>query len=1468
MACKYYLNGEYSKLYTELYNYFDNVAPEKKTANAVYKILKSNRLVTIRDKTMFLNQSNVPLALREIRRINTKHPGLFYTEYKGMSNSYWHSPSAPIHIFTINESILKTIPAIGDSNAVISSSNQVDIDQYVQFIAGTDPNLKDYYLDELARRENTNESKFSDLERETLDKSYKIANRLKNAFAAAGVDVDVEFDTSIDSIGQIAPELDKPTIRINPNKVRKDTVFHEFGHLYIDLLGVTNPVVARAIEQLRDTDLYKRVQENYPHLYGEMLDKEVLATAIGLEGAKIVTKNPSLIQRIINRIMRAFGKLFGITPSAAAVIAEEMFAGNLRSESFVNPLSPYVQESKEDARLKNLVQEARILVKNDLNRLEKLPEDKKTQEDLVTLKRLQSSLTRITKVEDFIDLVTVMGETLATAKAEYNQLLEINEEERGTNENINKMYAIQQKVDRLELFQDVKKLVLRTKQRRDIKDYEAFDTLEEKLNAVLDEIEVLSDDFQETVVPMLAQSLMQFVSKDINPQLQALIDNIKNANEGKGRVMYPGLDNTDPRYTKIQKRYKAGKITKEERSDKLRNLTIEQLKEQQISNYKDLVNELTRAHTDKSLYSAYIDPTIYSSDRGIQLLIKSILNGNVEKNDMTLDFKSKLAPAYEAFAAGQNESNIEELNDPLLEEITVLGKQRLALVNPIDTNKYYAAQKEKRMELYEKHKRPVIAEYEKKGIIDEYFRDLNSWERNDGLGGRFNKEMNEWNAENTKEIKGWQKELKAIKDAIKVQTDILKTFGTDTQSKGYKEALINKNILEAELLRNYPLSKPAGDWVQPDPVKYLNPKYTAIQEDPRLKAYYDFIVKEYAEAQKMIGVRQSPDKNDWDKFSYIMPSYRKETYDRFREKGIVNTTKDLFSDAFTIQETNHDFESYNELARDRDKAVPIYATNRVDAKEISKDIGTSMYRFRDMVHNYRVKNDMSGQVMFFKQLIENREVLETSAGGVQIINDIAKSLGFEKFKMKEGQSNTSKQLNQFIDMIFFGQYNLKKDLNIAGKTISLNQATSSLMAFTAYSTLSFNLLQGANQSILDNLTMAQEAYASQFFSIQDLAWAKSEYWMNKAAIMDIANFNPKTKLGKAVEYFDALTEFTDREGNRIVGGNVRKLMKSENSLFIQGTAEHELSVTRMLALMKDLEGKLKDKEGNVIMNEEGKPANLYDLLVVDDKGKMSIDPRVDNFSRLDFITRMQGLGRKTNQIKGQIHQNMLSRSWYGGLFMMFRNWLPPGIRRRYGHRGGFVPGSSVHIDEEMGAVTEGMYISFARFLAESVKTQDVTLYSKVSKMEQENIKRTSMELASIVAAGALVMVLTDLDDDEDNWLNNFMLYQAKRYQTEMLQWQPWFAFKESLRILQSPTATVRPILKGGELVSQIFNEIQYLLGSPFVDEGAIFYQRRSGRFKKGDRKITKDFQDLLPIFRGLQKTFSPEEAYKWFTTLN
>ena len=52
-----------------------------------------------------------------------------------------------------------------------------------------------------------------------------------------------------------------------------------------------------------------------------------------------------------------------------------------------------------------------------------------------------------------------------------------------------------------------------------------------------------------------------------------------------------------------------------------------------------------------------------------------------------------------------------------------------------------------------------------------------------------------------------------------------------------------------------------------------------------------------------------------------------------------------------------------------------------------------------------------------------------------------------------------------------------------------------------------------------------------------------------------------------------------------------------------------------------------------------------------------------------------------------------------------------------------------------------------------------------------------------------------------------------------------------------------------------------------IDNDKIFYQRKSGRYQKGDRKIRKKFEDLIPILRGIRKSQSPGEAANWFSTL-
>ena len=134
--------------------------------------------------------------------------------------------------------------------------------------------------------------------------------------------------------------------------------------------------------------------------------------------------------------------------------------------------------------------------------------------------------------------------------------------------------------------------------------------------------------------------------------------------------------------------------------------------------------------------------------------------------------------------------------------------------------------------------------------------------------------------------------------------------------------------------------------------------------------------------------------------------------------------------------------------------------------------------------------------------------------------------------------------------------------------------------------------------------------------------------------------------------------------------------------------------------------------------------------------------------------------------------------------------------------------------------------------------KSLSVYGTMTEMEQQNVKRTSVELASLLGAMALVAALANLDEEDESWLSNFALYQAKRYQTEIKQWTPLpgAGLSEAFRILQSPTATARPILKGGELLTQMIRETRYILGDPFIDDSAIFYQRRTGRFGKGDRK--------------------------------
>ena len=307
MACKfkYIIDGVESKLYTELYGYMDTTTPEKKSAKKVYKILEDNAIIATINNARYVHTFDVQSNLEQIDIINKEYPGLINTRFVRNAVTDAMGTLKELHEFSINEPVLTQIPTRSLETADFISNDQTEIDQYIRLVAGEE-NTDDYYLSEKARLENrSDESRFSDLNKEEIDRVEGKVVHLQDSFASAGIMVEIEYDTEIPSIALVERKEDgSPTIKINPNIAKEDTVYHEFGHIYVDLLGVNHPLVQSGINQLKGTDLYEQVKERYPEYTGEMLDKEVLVTAIGLEGAKITRQNPNWMQQLINRICK------------------------------------------------------------------------------------------------------------------------------------------------------------------------------------------------------------------------------------------------------------------------------------------------------------------------------------------------------------------------------------------------------------------------------------------------------------------------------------------------------------------------------------------------------------------------------------------------------------------------------------------------------------------------------------------------------------------------------------------------------------------------------------------------------------------------------------------------------------------------------------------------------------------------------------------------------------------------------------------------------------------------------------------------------------------------------------------------------------------------------------------------------------------------------------------------------------
>lgn len=131
----------------------------------------------------------------------------------------------------------------------------------------------------------------------------KQARILSNKFG-----VPLTFDESLEASGKIVYDKNgKPSITVNPNYLTEDTLSHEYGHLLIDIIGLKNARIQAALQQLKDSSVEKEVKAAYPELSGDMLQREILATALGRKAVEVLPENQSWWSRFADWFFNFIG---------------------------------------------------------------------------------------------------------------------------------------------------------------------------------------------------------------------------------------------------------------------------------------------------------------------------------------------------------------------------------------------------------------------------------------------------------------------------------------------------------------------------------------------------------------------------------------------------------------------------------------------------------------------------------------------------------------------------------------------------------------------------------------------------------------------------------------------------------------------------------------------------------------------------------------------------------------------------------------------------------------------------------------------------------------------------------------------------------------------------------------------------------------------------------------------------------
>jgi hypothetical protein len=620
--------------------------------------------------------------------------------------------------------------------------------------------------------------------------------------------------------------------------------------------------------------------------------------------------------------------------------------------------------------------------------------------------------------------------------------------------------------------------------------------------------------------------------------------------------------------------------------------------------------------------------------------------------------------------------------------------------------------------------------------------------------------------------------------------------------------------------------------------KYTNEKYELLTKSEKAFEFYNSLLAEYFSAQL---------KTPKSEMDYSLPNIAKNYASKIIEDGFWATSnkdvkKSIASLRYGLTEMSK---------RNTSKEIPIPFSDRVKMENKSRNLFSSILAYTYEANLYEGRNEMKFFAETLSDILKQTDVYVTDSFGKRVLKKSNKILSkmndpeFEEaYEIKKG-GNIADFIDDYIEKHIFGVDEVQDFVRF---NIELNQLSSKVMGVVAFTQLGgLNVIPAVAQRLQGAVLNRIEAYANQYISRS--SWLKAstmhaKYYATES-MKDFTNPLKKSLIGQILEFYNPYQEsFLDAFGQSVDGKFAKKILNKNSLFFFMRQAETPKAVM-MLAVLEEKK----------ILTKSGEEVSLLDAYELDSKGKIKFKDDIDTTS-LDLLSngivdvksknRGDALNKGIHGIMNSFDAPEYKRYWYGKLLFFYRNWVIPGFQKRF---------KKFHYDIELGDHSEGMYRIFYDKLISDTKELGVLFLdtfrtdkqSGYTDFEKVMIRKAAIEMAFIMATGALTMLLTSLaegeDDEEYKKALSYMLFFTMRLNSELSFYgglgDPREGFvippiNDARKMITQPTFVYPYIDKTIRLFKQ--------LGNPTET-----YDRKSGMFDKGDSKLLARFYSMFGV---------------------